>query len=802
MQVINGESLEFDSIRLLLTHCAETPLGKALAEAVEPTADLDEIRAELSVLAAVRRLRQEGITFEFPDFRSITAESLTLRSTRNILEGTELYTLATALRECAAWHQTISAAAEDHPTLGELATALDAPDWIAKDVLASIDAEGTILDAASPELARLRAQLRKTRAGISIVLRRFFDEASFPGYVQDDFITVRDGRLVIPIKIENRSKHQGIVHDRSRGGDSLFFEPIEAVELNNNMATLQGEIRIEEAKILARLTAGFYAYWDEVAGAFRALARLDFIAAKALFAELCNGVEPDLVKDGPYAIHAARHPLLDERLADLRRAAGLSFEQGPRAVVPVDLLLGEKWRVLIVTGPNAGGKTVALKTAGLLAMMAQAAMHVPASDFRGPVITTLSADIGDAQDIISHLSSFSSHLTWLRRTAEKITFPALVLIDEIAAATDPGEGSAIAMATLEYLRDRGALVMASTHLEALKAFAHAQDDMENCSVEFNPRTRKPTYHLCYGLPGASNALVTAREVNLPAELLERAAYYLGDEGEKSSEIIARLQEEMDGMRRSRREAEEEKKRLEEAGAEFTRQTAEVAERSRQEVLRIQKEWREFRREQERTLHDALEAARQAESKQKAKEIIVAASKERDASFQELELNRIETPESKRDEAPLAEGDQVELMGFGQIGVVAKAWNVGDGGPVLLEVKGKRLTLPRNGVTKVSGPAKKEFSGGIEVRTVGDRAVRTEINLIGMVVEEAMLEVERFIDEALVNRLTRVRIIHGRGTGALRRAVEEYLKQQSFVSAWHAAEAAAGGDAVTVVELAG
>lgn len=800
MQVINGESLEFDAIRLLLTHCAGTPLGRALAEAVEPTAEREEIRSQLAELAAIRRLRQEGLNFEFPDFRGITADTLTLRSTRSILEGLELYTLAKALRECAAWRQTIDAAVEDHPALLELAASLDAPDWIAKDVLASIDAEGSILDEASPELARLRAQLRKTRAGITTVLRRFFDEASFPGYVQDDFITVRDGRLVIPIKIENRSKHQGIVHDRSRGGDSLFFEPIEAVELNNGMATLQGEIRIEEAKILARLTAGFYAYWDEVISAFRSLARLDFIAAKSLFAEYCHGVEPDLTVDGPLAIHDARHPLLDERLAELRQQSDLTGDSAPRSVVPVDVLLGEKWRVLIVTGPNAGGKTVALKTAGLLAMMAQAAMHVPATAYRGPVLKTISADIGDAQDIISHLSSFSSHLTWLRRTAERITFPALVLIDEIAAATDPGEGSAIAMATLEYLRDRGALVMASTHLEALKAFAHAQEGMENCSVEFDPRTRKPTYHLCYGLPGASNALVTAREVGLPGDLLERAAYYLGDEGEKSSEIIARLQEELDGMRRSRREAEEEKKRFEAAGADLTRQAAEANERSRQEVLRIQKEWREFRREQERKLHDALEAARQAETKKQAKEVVVAASRDRDESFQNLELNKIELPETRRDDSPLAEGDQVELMGFGQIGVVAKAWRTGDGA-VLLEVKGKRLTLPRNGVTKVSGPAKKEISGGIEVRTAGERPVRTEINLIGMVVEEAMLEVERFVDEALVNRLTRLRVIHGRGTGALRRAVEEYLKQQKFVTAWHPAEAAAGGDAVTVIELA-
>lgn len=800
MELVTGDTLEFDKICRLLARCSRTPMGGLLAEDTAPTSDIEEVRAELDLVGAVRRNRAGGEPFTLMAFAEITPDVPGWKAAKPVLEGIELYRLAAALREAEANLQLLESMTEEDKVLGRLVEGLAAPDWIAEEVLAAIDADGNVLDEASPELARLRATYRKTRNGLNNVLKAFFDENEHPGYVMDDFITIRSGRMVIPIKIEHRSRHQGIVHDRSRGGDSLFFEPIEAVELNNSLASLLGDIAVEEAKVLARLTATLYTYWDDIARTLHGMARLDYISAKAALADVMDAVQPEITADAPLSIISARHPLLDERLRDLREEAELREQAAGRKVVPVDIELGGDWRVLVVTGPNAGGKTVSLKTAGLLALMAQSGMHVPAASYTGPAFRSISADIGDAQDIIKHLSSFSSHLSWLKENVERLVKPALLLMDEIASATDPGEGSALAMAALELLRDEGAYVMASTHLEALKAFAHAQEGMQNCCVEFDPESLKPTYRLSYGLPGKSNALETAKEIGLPKHLLDRAYYYLGDEGAKSSEIIGKLQEELTRLNTERQRVEEQSRELDRARKHYAARLDEVEMKAQETIDAINKEWRDYRRHQDKELHDAIERIKLLESSQAARAEVRERISERDEDFGNLSLSRRPRTEAKADNSPLVAGDNVVLVGLGQSGRVVRDWNKDGGGPVHLEVRGKRLTFPRSAVAK-GGSAKQKPSGGgsISVQTA-EKSVRTELNLIGKVVEEALDETEKFIDDALVHGLTRVNIIHGRGTGRLRRAIEEYLKQQPMVASWQSAPAAAGGDAVTEVEL--
>jgi DNA mismatch repair protein MutS2 len=804
MQRSSERALEFDTIRLLLARCCSTPMGKALAEAVTPKDDLDHLRREQTRLSALRRARDGGCILSFDSCSAVEPSTLELKAEKPLLEGLQLYTIATALQEAGANQQVLLAEAEELPELREPAEDLEIESWIAEEILSAVDAEGEILDEASPTLQQLRKSLRANREAINKVLASFFDHETFPNYVQEDFVTIRSGRLVIPIKIEHRNRHRGIVHDRSRSGESLFFEPIEVVELNNSLAEIQGEIFLEEARILALLTTVLFDNWEDVCRILRSTAYLDLLNAKACLAELYRGVEPNLFEDGPLVIREARHPLLDERLKELREKAdigGLTAGDG-QPVVPIAVSLGDKWRVLLITGPNAGGKTVALKTAGLLAMMVQSGMQAPAQEYAGPVFGTISAEIGDYQDIISHLSSFSSHLTYLKGLLESMRLPALVLLDEIASATDPGEGSALAMAVLEKLRDVGALVMATTHLEALKAFAHAQDGMENACVALDPQTKRPAYRLEYGFPGTSYALETAREIGLPAALIKRSREYLAGGEARVSEVITKLQEELFCLRKEREALQEERDALDSARRHYVQKLEEMQKREQVVLRKIETQWKEFRLQQERALSTALEEVKTSASVQAARERARRAAKERDQGFGALDLPRPRPPMPKDDGGALAEGEVVEVPGFGQNGRVLRDWSQGDGPNVSVEIGGKKLSLPREAVVRKAETADaKRGHAQTKVKLVAEeRPLKTEINLIGKTVDEALSETDKFLHEAILHRLRWVRIIHGRGSGALRRAISEHLKNQPFVERWHPEEQAAGGDGVTVVEF--
>lgn len=805
MQIASEKALEFDTIRLLLAHCTISPIGRALAEAVEPSEEAEAVRLEQSRVSLVRRSRQEGCELGFEALSALKPSTTGLKEEKPILEPSQLYALAASLQEASANRQLLESEAERLPGLAPLAEDLEIDDWIAEEITSAVDPGGKLLDDASPALRELRQALRSTREVIHKELERFFDEQDYRNYVQEEFITIRGGRLVIPIKIEHRGRHRGIVHDRSRSGDSLFFEPIEAVEQNNQLAELQAEVELEEARVLARLTAVLYDNWDDVVQVLQAAARLDLLAAKARFADLYEGIEPTVAADAPLEIIDGRHPLLDERLRGLMQEAGLRSEaRDEQPVVPTTIEVGDRWRVLVVTGPNAGGKTVALKTAGLLAMMVQAGLPAPARRYRGPSFRCISADIGDYQDIMSHLSSFSSHLTRLKRLLEKMEPPALVLLDEIAAATDPGEGSVLAMAVIEELRDRGAMLMVTTHLEAIKAFAHAQGEMENACVELDEATKRPTYKLRYGLPGSSNALETAREIGLPAAVVERAQGYLGEGASRATELIGRLQEELSGLQRQRRAADEERRALEASRRHYVERLEALDEREARILEKIDSEWRDFKRSQERAMREALVLVKAAASEREARELVRTRGASAASGFEGLRLTRRRRAPVPRDGGgALAAGDEVELPDLNLRGKVTRDWrpDEAEGRDVAVEVEGKRLSLPRAGVARAGKGRRPRSRKGARVRIVAEeRTARTELNLIGKGVDEALRETERFLDEALLHELPWVRIVHGRGTGALRRAIGEHLESAPHVDSWHPAEPAAGGDGVTVVEL--
>lgn len=804
MHLASERALEFDTIRLLLSRCASAPMGRVLAEALKPATEIELIRREQRCVAAIRRAHETGCVLTFESFSHIEPTVPELKTEVPLLEGSQLYSIAAVLQEASANQQLLESESENIPVLAALSPGLDIESWIADEILEAVDSSGELMDDASPELKRMRSSLRKSRDSINRILQKFFDQESHPHFVQDEFITIRGGRLVIPIKIEHRSRHQGIVHDRSRSGESLFFEPIEVVELNNSLAELLAEISLEEARILSRLTGILFDNWESVCRVFHTLAHLDLLSAKARFAELCKAVEPTLTADGPLVIKEARHPLLDERLDNLKAEVGISTSatQAKQPVVPITIRLGEGWTVLLITGPNAGGKTVALKTAGLLALMVQAGLQAPAQDYAGPIFKTISAEIGDYQDIISHLSSFSSHLVHLKDLFATMSLPALVLLDEIASATDPGEGSALAMAVLERLRDGGAYVMASSHLEALKAFAQAQEQMENACVAFDPETKRPKYQLHYGLPGSSNALETAREVGLPDDLIQRSREYLSGGEAQVSEIISKLQIELSRLEKESEELEQERQALEASRNHYVRRLEEVEKREQMELRRIDKAWREFKLDQEKALREALEAFKAAKSVEEARRKAREAAKDRDTAYASLKLPR-RREAAKSDRGPLRAGDEVEVPDFGRKGVILRNWRPEDGQNVSLEVDGKKLSLPRSGVVKTKKEKEAKRRKTARIQVVGkERPVKTEINLIGLKVEEAISKTDRFLNEAVLNKVPWVRIIHGRGTGALRRAITEHLRAQPYIDNWHPEDPALGGDGVTVVEFSG
>ena len=582
---------------------------------------------------------------------------------------------------------------------------------------------------------------------------------------------------------------------------------MEAVDYNNELANIEGEAEIEEARILARLTGLLYENWDDVTRALRAAARLDLLNAKARLAALYEGVEPDFESNSGLKITGARHPLLDEKLDRLARQAGISSEETiPCDVVPIDIEVGEGWNVLVVTGPNAGGKTVTLKTAGLLALMAQSGLQVPARSYTAPVFDTISADIGDYQNITSHLSTFSSHIARLKRLFERMRQPALVLLDEIATATDPGEGAALAMAVLQQLREEGAFAIATTHLDAIKAFAHAEEKMNNACVEFNAETLKPTYKLRYGLPGRSNAMETAREMGLPEPVLKRAQEFLGGTGSRAAEVIGKLQAELDSLRLERTKLDQEREALEATRKHYVERIDEADAKEQRRLKQIEAEWRDFRRQQENALAEALKTIKEAQTREVARAAANEQRHERDEGFEELQAARRIRPEAPADDGgPLAEGQQVQVPGFGLGGIVARAWNGEGSQDVLVEIGGKRLSLPRAAVVagerKAKKSAAKRGSRSAKIKLVaGEKAPKLELKVIGMKVADAIDSVDRFLDEAMLLGTPWVRIIHGHGTGALRRAIGEHLRSLPYVQSFGAADGESGGDAVTVVQF--
>jgi DNA mismatch repair protein MutS2 len=772
--------LEYDKIKALLErHCASS-LGKDLARRLQPRTEAAWIADRLAETSeACKALAERGA---FPlgglqDIRGLCRKA----QVGAMLDGPELLRVRDVLRVIRLMKAFLPDQ-DRYPRLAALIGRLGEYSGLERELLRCITDEGQVHDDASPELRRLTDRARtlhdRARARMESILRSPDHRTA----IQDPIITMRSGRYCIPVKAERLGALRGIVHDRSASGATLFVEPEPVVEINNEVR----EVELERDEEVRRILLGLSASVGEQAGEIQAdvvtLGQIDFIVAKARLSEALRATEPRLAEAGWLYLRRARHPLLTGD------------------VVPVDLWLGRKFRTLVITGPNTGGKTVTLKTVGLLVLMAQSGLHIPADDGSevGP-FEQVFADIGDEQSIEQSLSTFSSHMTQIVRAVREVGDNALVLLDEIGAGTDPEEGTALAQAILRHLHDRGARTVATTHYSALKAFAYDQPGMENASVEFDPQTLRPTFHLRIGVPGSSNALLIARRLGLPEEILDSARAGLSAETVAVEKAIRRMEKSRRRLDRKRQAVGRDQSRLDDLMQQYEQKLAALNERRRAAMADGFEEAREIvRRAEQRAdaiLAELRKQPRESKKTQELKRELIVLDEQ--VRREQAEHAMEDRPSSQRRPVEsVRPGDRVYVCSLRTEGEVLSA---GEDGQVELQVGVMQMTVDLRDLEWPEEPPGEEArSRRIEI----EKSMRLpeELHVLGLTVEEAKLEVDKYLDDAHLAGVPSVRIVHGKGTGALRRGLHEYLRHHPHVKSFALAERHEGGDGVTVVQL--
>lgn len=783
--------LEFNKIVNLIALFTVTQPGKKLALALRPLQQRQQVDASLRRVAEARLLLEERGA---PPLGS----SHDLEQTLEQVSTTGAWLSASALLEVA---DSLDAARACRRYFGaeELAQLLSADvaglallNDLRELIRASINPDGTILDGASWQLADLRGQSKVLRGRIRSVLEAMLRDSSFAGVFQEQIITERNGRYVVPVRTDYRGRVKGFVHDESSSGQTLYIEPAAVLERNNALQSLLREEQREIERILLQLAAEVALAAEQLRSNQQILAALDYYAAAARFARLIDAQAPQITAKRQLELLQVRHPLL------LLDNAGQPRQQ---AATAIDLRLGKKHDTLIISGPNTGGKTVALKTVGLLFLMVSAGLPIPCDPrSRVYLFDKIFADIGDEQSIEDNLSTFSGHLERIRRILRYVDGNSLVLLDEAGTGTDPAEGGALALAVMDRLRSVGARTVVTTHLNMIKSYAYLHERVENAAVEFDPRTLQPTYRLHYGVPGASSAFTIARTMGIPARVLSRADTYLGREErdglamvEQLNQLRTELEQDRREARQLREQAAKEREKRRRLLNELEQQRSQILDKARrraeQMVSETQASMRQLLKEARRTRATAadVDVRHQAELMSRVRQ-----SREMLHSSQEQALPR---------HAPAKNLSVGELVLVRSLNTEATVQQF-NGNEVELNLNGKILRLPLTAVTvyeprRFAKAAKRTTSvcSHIEHSTFKPR-----LEVVGLRVEDALPQVERLIDDALLHNWKNIEVVHGRGTGALRQAIGDLLARHRAVTAFHAADDAGGGNAVTVIEL--
>ena len=775
------KTLEYDKIRAMVAERTQCCTGRELAEAMEPVFTNGEAASQMALTAEAEKLLirtgrspAEG----FPDLRGCLKR---VHAALYLSPG-ELLGVARCLKAIRLCKEALESA-EDCPLLGNLAQWLQAHRSIEEEIGRCIAGEEEISDGASPALLRIRRSMRIANDRVRERLGNMIRSATFQKYLQEPLVTIRNGRFVLPVKQEYRQNVPGLIHDQSGSGATLFIEPTAVVELGNEYKKLLGEEEEEIQRILSELTALCAPYSQDILEGLGILGQVDLAFAKARLGREMEGVQPEMDQQGFLRIIKGRHPLIPK-------------EQ----VVPIDVWLGEEFTTLIITGPNTGGKTVTLKTVGLFAFMAQSGLFIPAqTGSRLPVFQAVYGDIGDEQSIEQSLSTFSSHMTNIVEILKQADAGSLVLLDELGAGTDPVEGAALAMSILEELHSRGCRTVATTHYSEIKAFALTRAGMENASMEFDVDRLCPTYRLFIGIPGKSNAFEISKRLGMEERLIEKAREYLKNEDVKFEDVIS-------GAEAQRRRAEEER-RLAAAERDATAKLREEMEKQRARLEGERETLRAKAREDSRRLvnetreeMEKLVAAIRAIPglDQRAADRVIQRSRD---ALRKREADLAEPLEKKSQDPGAAPkqvrpGETVRILSLDQKATVLSPADAK--GDVQVQAGIMKLTVKLKDLRLIQDTAPTKGVGKVQLDT--QRQGGLELDVRGKLVDEAILEVDRYIDNCLMSGLDQVSIIHGKGTGALRAGIQDYLKRDKRVKSYRMGAYGEGDAGVTVVTL--
>ena len=783
--------LEFADVLEHLAAEAASVLGRQRAIALAPPTDPDLVTQRLAETREARALLARGPMSGLEraaDIREAVARAAVAGAR---LAPLDLCAVAETLESAERVRRHLQQSDPELPRLAAIAAKLRPPPALAREIRRAILPDGSVADAASPELSRLRAQARAAREAAREHLQALLGAPRLQPIVVEPVITLRNDRYVIPVLPGYRTHLAGIVQDESGSGHTVFLEPLSVVEHNNAIRRLDREAEAEVDRILGDLTAKVRAAQEDIGITVETLADLDLILAKARLAERWGGTEPRIEPHGTLCLRAARHPLL---LESRRRRPG---EAAKEDVVPIDVPLTPAARILVVTGPNAGGKTVALKTVGLLALMVQAGLHIPASaDSTLPVFGAVYADIGDEQSIAQDLSTFSAHVSRLTRILAAADRSSLVLLDEIGAGTDPGEGAALGNAVLEALASLGTHVVATTHLDGIKAFVAQNPRMQNGAVEFDLDRMQPVYKLHIGFPGRSYAIDVASRLGIPPSIVQRAREFVGDSAAGVAALLDRLH-----ALESQRADDAERTAQERAAAVRAREDAEGLARdlrARAATLRARAGQMvgEIAADARRRVEAVVADLKRGRSIQEARQAIGRLGESTDAALAGLS-DAVPPGEAEGPPQPIAPGQQVRLRHLGQVGTVLSDVNAQGLVEVQLPVGKARVPLA---ALSPAGPATPRREAAVFWTAGAGDSLSAEINVIGCTVEEATQRVGRYLEDAVLGGLTRVRIIHGKGTGRLRRGISTLLKEHPLVVGFQLASFDEGGAGATTVDL--
>ncbi len=786
-------TLELDKILAMLAEHTSNEETRRMALAVRPYDDLQTIRNECRKVSQALSLSVQFGTPPFSSFKDVSTSAARAKSGA-VISLRDLMDIAAMLRQIKGLADWYSHCENVETDLDYLFSRLSPNDWLLEKLERSIISDTEISDAASPELAAIRRKINRAEIQLRETLDKMIKNKTTQQYLQESSVTIRDGRFVLPVKSEYRGQVSGLIHDTSATGQTIFIEPMAIVEANNDIRLLEGKEQEEIERIIAELCRDCGDYADILCENYKICTELNLYFAKSNLAARLNCTLPEINDDGRVHLKKARHPLIDKNKA-----------------VPIDLSLGEEYQALIITGPNTGGKTVALKTLGLLSAMTMCGLLIPVSD--GSSITIFShilADIGDSQSIEQNLSTFSSHTNKVIEIINTADKRSLVLLDELGSGTDPVEGAALAVAVIKRLMDNGARIMVTTHYQELKVFAINSPDVENASCEFDIETLRPTYRLIVGSPGKSNAFAISESLGMPSDIIAEAKTLVSDANTQLEEVIGKLEEtrlelerQKDDIVRLKRQAQEHEEAVRKEREELEKAKSAELEKARMRAMTIIEQTKAESNE----LLDELEKLRKEKEKKNFSENVSGMKSRTKQSFNKMydTANPVDNRDPNADYVlprKLRRGDTVYVVDLQRKGIVSGEPDGSDFVFVQMGVMKTKMNISR---LRLEEPEKVEFRNK-SVKKVGrvgvkaERRGKMELDIRGCACDDGVYQLDSFIDRAVMSNISTVTIIHGKGTGLLRSAVHQRLKSHPSVKTFRLGLFGEGEDGVTIAEL--